>query len=133
MKCYSKEVLLTCSLKKLYHLFPTVPQMRSIKQYYSESFDELILSSYWKNWFLLNFFSIPIYLQSRKYFIIVKFDQGSFISKMEWAPFNCLFWKANHSILKLMTSISSGVSWWYRPCYKNIWNYDKTKNAENLR
>ena len=44
--------------------------------------------------------------------------QGSFISKMEWAPFKCLFCTANDSIAKLMVSITSGVSSWYKPCYK---------------
>ena len=32
-----------------------------------------------------------------------------------------------------MFSITSGVSLWYRPCYKNMLNYDKTRNAENLQ
>ena len=28
------------------------------------------------------------------------------------------------SVVKLMVSITNGVSLWYRPCYKNILNYD---------
>ena len=48
---------------------------------------------------------------------------------MEWAQFKCLFWDPNHSIVKLMVSIKSGVSLWYRPSLKNT----TTKNAENLR
>ena len=36
----------------------------------------------------------------------------------------CLFWNANDSIVKLMVSITIGVSLWYRPCYKNMLNDD---------
>ena len=38
----------------------------------------------------------------------------------------CLFWNANGSVVKLMVSIISGVSLWYRPCYKNMLNYDNS-------
>ena len=51
---------------------------------------------------------------------------------MDWTQFKCLFWNANDSLEKLMVSVSSGVSLWYRTCYKNISNYD-SDNAENLR
>ena len=37
---------------------------------------------------------------------------------MEWAPWKCLFWSANDSFVKLMVSIITGVSFWYRTCYK---------------
>ena len=37
----------------------------------------------------------------------------------------CLIWNADDSIVKLMISITSGVSLWYRPCYNNILNYDR--------
>ena len=52
---------------------------------------------------------------------------------MEWAPFKCLFWNANDSIIKLTVPITSGVPLWYRPCYKNMLNYDSDTDAENLR
>ena len=57
---------------------------------------------------------------------ISKFEwqQGSFISEMEWAPFKSLFWNNNDSIVKIRASIKSGVSLWHRPCYKNKLNYD---------
>ena len=42
------------------------------------------------------------------------------LTPMEWALFKCLFWNANDLIVKLMVSITSGVSLWYRPCYKNV-------------
>ena len=42
----------------------------------------------------------------------------------EMSTIKCLFWKANDSIVKLMVSITSGVSLWYRLCYKNMLNYD---------
>ena len=45
-------------------------------------------------------------------------EQGSFISEMEWAPFKCLLWNDNILTVKLMISITSGASLWYRPCYK---------------
>ena len=32
-----------------------------------------------------------------------------------------------------MVSITSVVFLWYKPCYKNILNYDKNKKAKNLR
>ena len=31
-----------------------------------------------------------------------------FLSDVEWAPFKCLFWNVNDSIVKLMVSITSG-------------------------
>ena len=48
-------------------------------------------------------------------------EQGSFISK---STIKCLFWNANDSIVKLMVSIAGGISFWYSPCYKNMWNYE---------
>ena len=36
----------------------------------------------------------------------------------------CLIWKANDSVVKLMVSITSSVSLWYRLCYKKLLNYD---------
>ena len=36
--------------------------------------------------------------------------QGSFTSVMEWAPFKCLFWNVYDSVVKLMVSITSGIS-----------------------
>ena len=52
---------------------------------------------------------------------------------MEWAPFKCLFWNLNDSIVKLMVSISSGVSLWCGPYYKNMLIVTTTTNTENLR
>ena len=43
--------------------------------------------------------------------------QGNFISKMKKAPSKILYWKCNDWIVKLMVSITSDVSYWYRPCY----------------
>ena len=34
----------------------------------------------------------------------------SFKSEMEWAPFKGLFWNTNDSVVKLMLSITNGVS-----------------------
>ena len=53
--------------------------------------------------------------------------QGSFISKIEWLPFKCLFWNASDSIVKLTVYITSSVSLRYRTCYKNMLNYDNNK------
>ena len=52
-----------------------------------------------------------------------KLHPRSFISEIEWAPPVCPFWNANGwvkhgSVVNLMVSITSGVSLWYRPCYK---------------
>ena len=44
----------------------------------------------------------------------------------------CPFWYPNDSVAKLMISIRSGVSLWYRPCYKNMLNYDKDNNIWKL-
>ena len=41
--------------------------------------------------------------------------QGSFTFEIELAPFECLFWNDNGSVLRLMVSITSGISLWYRP------------------
>ena len=57
-----------------------------------------------------------------------------FMSEVKWAPFNCLFWNANDSVVKLMVSITSDVSLRYRPCNENMLNQDNILNhAENLR
>ena len=46
-----------------------------------------------------------------------------------------LRWNKHH--LKLMIHITSSVSFWYRPCYKNILNYDSenkcTKRYDNIQ
>ena len=34
------------------------------------------------------------------------------------------YWKGNDSVVKLMVSITSAVSFWNRPYYKNMLNYD---------
>ena len=44
----------------------------------------------------------------QKYFFLL--DHESFMSEMEWAPFKCLFYNANGSVVKLMISI-------YRRCF----------------
>ena len=47
----------------------------------------------------------------------------------------CLFWNANDSIVKLMVSITSGVSLWYRTCYRNMsttTNYDNDNKCRKL-
>ena len=41
--------------------------------------------------------------------VYYSYNQGSFISEMEWAPIleiKCLFWNANDSIAKLMVSMT---------------------------
>lgn len=43
----------------------------------------------------------------------LRLKQRSFKSEMESAPYKCLFRKANDSIVKLMFSITSGVSLGY--------------------
>ena len=32
-----------------------------------------------------------------------------------------------------MVSTSSCVSFWYRPCYKNMFNYDNNSKCQNLK
>ena len=59
-------------------------------------------------------------------------EQESFKSKTEWVPFKCLYWNTNDLYIKLMFSITSSVSLWYRPCYKNIWNYDNDNKCRKL-
>ena len=44
----------------------------------------------------------------------------------------CLFWNANSLIGKLMVSITSGVSLWDRPYYKNMLNYDNDNKCPKL-
>ena len=39
-----------------------------------------------------------------------------------------LRWNEHH--LKLMVYITSGVSFWYRPCYNNISNYDNDNKCQ---
>ena len=46
------------------------------------------------------------------------FKPKEFYIRDEARPFKCPFWNANDSIVKLVVSIASGVSLWYRPCYK---------------
>ena len=60
------------------------------------------------------------------------YEQGHFISEMEWAPFKCLFWNVNYSVVKLMVFITSSVSLWYRPFYKNMLNYDNGNKCRKL-
>ena len=50
-------------------------------------------------------------------------EQGRFLG-MKWAPFKWLFWNVNDSVIRLMVSIISGISLWYRPSYKNMSHYD---------
>ena len=52
---------------------------------------------------------------------------------MECAPLKYLFGNASDSIVKLMISITSGVSFWYRPSYKNMLNYDSENVQYNSR
>ena len=51
--------------------------------------------------------------------------------EIEWAPLKCLFWKANDSIMKLMISITSGISLWHRS-YKNMFNYGNDKKCRRF-
>ena len=44
----------------------------------------------------------------------------------------CLFWNANDSIVKLMVSVTSRVSLWYRPNYKNMLNYDNDNKYRKI-
>ena len=53
--------------------------------------------------------------------------------QMDWEPFKCLSWNANESTVKLMVSVTSGGSLWYRPYYKNILIYDNDKKCRKLR
>ena len=46
------------------------------------------------------------------------FKPKEFYIRDEARPFKCPFSNANDSILKLVVSIASGVSLWYRPFYK---------------
>ena len=53
-----------------------------------------------------------LFLRSSKAFIVplkIKMEQRRFTSEMEWAPFKCLFWNVNDSVLKVMVSVTSGV------------------------
>ena len=43
---------------------------------------------------------------------------GVFIFEIKWAPFKCLFWNANDSIVNLMVSLG------YSSCYKIMLNND---------
>ena len=52
---------------------------------------------------------------------------------MECAPLKYLFGNASDSIVKLMISITNGVSFWYRPSYKNMLNYDSENIQYNSR
>ena len=55
---------------------------------------------------------------------------------MVWAPFKCLFWNANHTIVKLMVSITSDDSSRYKPCQKingtNVENLHRNKSRFSL-
>ena len=44
----------------------------------------------------------------------------------------CLVWNGNDSVVKVMVSITSGVSLRYRPCYKNMLNYDNDNKCRKL-
>ena len=48
-------------------------------------------------------------------------------------PTKCLFQNANYALAQLAVSITSVISLWYRPCYKEILNHDNNTFAENLR
>ena len=52
---------------------------------------------------------------------------------MECAPLKYLFGNASDSIVKLMISITNGVSFRYRPSYKNMLNYDSENVQYNSR
>ena len=43
---------------------------------------------------------------------------------MKWTLLKCLFWNANDWVIRLMVSFTSCVSLQYRPCCKNMLNYD---------
>ena len=43
---------------------------------------------------------------------------GVFTFEIKWAPFKCLFWNANDSIVNLMVSLG------YSSCYKIMLNND---------
>ena len=62
-------------------------------------------------------------------------DQGNVACKTECVSFNRLLWNADDSVIKFMVSITSGVSLWYRFCYKNVLNYgtSTTINGWNLK
>ena len=57
---------------------------------------------------------------------------GSFIFEIEGTPFKWLFWNGNDSFVKLMVSITSGVSLWYRPCYKSMSYHDNENKCRKL-
>ena len=59
-------------------------------------------------------------------------NQGSFISEMKCAPFKCLFWNGYGLVVKLMVSIKSTVSLWYRPFYKNMLNYGNDHKCQKI-
>ena len=42
----------------------------------------------------------------------------------------CLFWNANDSMVKLMVSVTSTVSFWYRLCYKK---YLKLRQRQQIQ
>ena len=52
---------------------------------------------------------------------------------MKWASFKCIFWNANDSAVKLMVFITSDISLQYRPCYKNMLNYDSDNKYDNMK
>ena len=57
---------------------------------------------------------------------------------MELSQFKCLFWSANGSVVKLMVSITSGVSFRYisgkniHIIYNNETNFDHIKISVNI-
>ena len=60
-------------------------------------------------------------------------EQGSFISKMEWAPFKCLLWNDNILTVKLMVSVTIGVFCDIGLVIKNMLNYDSDNKCWKLK
>ena len=98
-------------------------------------------SEYWHfftqwNSFIMSHFS---YCLIRWLFLSIKPEcknQGSFMSQMEWAPFQRLFWNTNDSVANLMISFTSGVS--VRQTlllkYVNLWQRQQMpKTYDNIK
>ena len=62
-------------------------------------------------------------------------EQRRFTSEMEWAPFKCLFWNVNDSVLKVMVSVTSGVLQAFLLNYvKVIWQRQQMpKTYDNIK
>ena len=64
---------------------------------------------------ILNTIFAKVDKRDEKIFEKYIWNQGSFISEIVWAPFKCILWNANDSIIKLMVSITRNISLWFRP------------------